>query len=225
MRVTVEANLAHDVIVKTILSWLNIRWFKGWDMQTDLSMLDRFYYRLQAQHACFAWVLEKIIGSPGPVFELGLGKGRTYDHLRRNLPGRDIYVFERDVRPIAECMPPSDFLVRGEIAETLPVYAQRFAGKVILAHSDVGDFAAEHNRAMGGLIAKILPPALAPGGYVFSDLDLGLPQFEAVPLPGGARESRYFIYRKPAIAKFETGNPAIPGPLEGPPDFGRRGPA
>ena len=31
----------------------------------------------------------------GPVLELGLGNGRTFDHLRERLPGRRIVAFDR----------------------------------------------------------------------------------------------------------------------------------
>jgi hypothetical protein len=159
--------------------------------------LEKLYFRLEAQHACLAWVFGQIAGLEGSVFELGLGMGRTYDHLRRNLPDRDIHVFERIVRPIPDCMPPDEFLVRGEIAETLPVYVERFAGRVVLAHSDVGDFTREHNRQMRALVAKVLPPAVMPGGFILSDLELDLPDFETVPRPAGARDGWYCIYRKP----------------------------
>ena len=55
-------------------------------MTADPSRLERLYYRLEAQHACFAWVFRELAALAGPVFEFGLGKGRTYDHLRRRLP-------------------------------------------------------------------------------------------------------------------------------------------
>jgi hypothetical protein len=166
-------------------------------MTRELSMLERFHFRLKSQYACFAWVLERIAAMPGPVFELGLGKGRTYDHLRLNLTGRDIYVFERDVRPMDGCMPPESFLVRGSIEETLPAYVRRFAGQVALAHSDVGDISLAHNEMMRELVPRVLPSALAPGGYLLSDLVLDIPGFEILPLPPDAVAGRYFIYRKP----------------------------
>jgi hypothetical protein len=159
--------------------------------------LEKLYYRLESQHACLAWAFGQIAGVPGVVFELGLGKGRTYDHLRLNLPDRHIYVFERTVEPIEDCMPPERFLVQGEIAETLPLYAERFRAQVILAHADTGSFSDDHNRRMSRLVAALLPPAMAPGGLVLSDLPLDLPGFEAVALPPGAREGRYHIYRRP----------------------------
>lgn len=169
-------------------------------MQKELSMLDRFHFRLKSQHACFAWVFEQIKHMQGPIFELGLGKGRTYDHLRRNQPGREIFVFERDVRPMEGCLPPDPYLVRGDIEVNLPVYVNRFAGKVVLVHSDVGDTSPEHNRMMSELVPRIAPPALMPGGYILSDLDLELPRFERLPLPPEAVPGRYFVYRKSAAA-------------------------
>jgi hypothetical protein len=169
-------------------------------MQPELSMLERFHFRLKSQYACFGWVLARVAAMPGPIFELGLGKGRTYDHLRRNLPGRDIYVFERDVRPIEGCLPPDPYLVRGNIEETLPVYVQRFAGQVAMAHSDVGDISLQHNQMMRALVPRLLPPALRPGGFLLSDLNLEIPGFDALPLPADAVPGRYFIYRKPAGA-------------------------
>jgi S-adenosyl-L-methionine methyltransferase len=163
-------------------------------------MLDRFHYRLKSQHACFAWVFEQMADMPGPVFELGLGKGRTYDHLRRNQPGREIYVFERDVRPIEGCLPPDPYLVRGDIEVNLPVYVKRFEGKVALVHSDVGDISLEHNQMMRELVPRIAPPALMPGGFLLSDLNLEVPGFVQLPLPPDAVPGRYYIYRKPLTA-------------------------
>ncbi|MGL6181282.1 MAG: class I SAM-dependent methyltransferase [Aestuariivirga sp.] len=169
-------------------------------MQTELSMLDRFHFRLKSQHACFAWVFAQMADMQGPVFELGLGKGRTYDHLRRNQPGREIYVFERDVRPIEGCLPPDPYLVRGDIEVNLPVYVKRFEGKVALVHSDVGDISLEHNQMMRELVPRIAPPALMPGGFLLSDLNLEVPGFAQLPLPPDAVPGRYFIYRKPLTA-------------------------
>ncbi len=60
-----------------------------------MSRLDSFIRRLKAQRACLGLAAELIRDVPGPLLELGLGNGRTYDHLREIMPGREIYVFER----------------------------------------------------------------------------------------------------------------------------------
>ncbi len=64
-----------------------------------MSRLDSFIRRLEAQRACLAVAAEMIGDLEGPVFELGLGNGRTYDHLRELLPGREIFVCERHLAP------------------------------------------------------------------------------------------------------------------------------
>ena len=51
-----------------------------------LSRLDSFIRRLEAQRACLNATPAWIEGLAGPILELGLGNGRTYDHLRRLHP-------------------------------------------------------------------------------------------------------------------------------------------
>ena len=50
---------------------------------------------------------------------MGLGHGRTYDHLRTYLPEREIYVFDREVDCFDDCIPPDDRMLLGDIADTL----------------------------------------------------------------------------------------------------------
>jgi len=161
-----------------------------------LTRLEKLLYRLEAQHAVLAWAFEQIADREGIVFELGLGKGRTFDHLRRHLPRRQIWVFDREIDAIPDCVPDPAFLIEGDIATTLPAAAARFESQVVLAHSDVGSFDHERNIAMAKVVSAGLPPALAPGGLVLSDLPLELRGTEEVALPPGARQDRYFIYRR-----------------------------
>ena len=163
----------------------------------DLSRLEVLYYRLEAQHACLRWAFDDISNRPGIVFEMGLGHGRTFDHLRRNLPGRDIYVFDREVDCFPDCVPADDRIFLGQLAETLPGAASRRAGQGAHAPADKGSYDPEKNRRMSALVSAGLPPAIAPGGLILSDLPLDIPAFERLPLPAGAREGRYHIYRKP----------------------------
>jgi len=73
-----------------------------------VSRLDLVILRLQAQRACLNWAKGAIAGQSGIVLELGLGNGRTYDHLRKHFPEREIYVFERNVGPHPDSMPPDN---------------------------------------------------------------------------------------------------------------------
>ena len=164
-------------------------------MANPVSRLEKLYFRLEAQVACLAFAFAEIETRAGIVFELGLGHGRTFDHLRKNLPSREIYVFDRQVDSYPDCTPDTDHIILGELSQTLAQTASRFAGKVILAHCDVGSFSSEHNKTMSTIVSAHLPPALADGALILSDLPLAVPGTTRLPLPPGAREDRYFIYR------------------------------
>lgn len=160
-----------------------------------VSWLERLLFRLQAQHACLAWAFQDIAEKPGPVFELGLGHGRTFDHLRKNLPDRDIYVFDREIDCFPDCTPDAVHMILGDLDETLPHAGKRFGPTVRLVHCDVGSYAAEHNTRMSALVSRCLAPCLAEGALVLSDLPLAIPGAAALPLPDGAPAGRYHIFR------------------------------
>lgn len=160
-----------------------------------LTRLDKLRLRLEAQNACLGWAFGKIAGRPGLVFELGLGHGRTYDHLRTHLPDRDIYVFDREIDCYEDCTPPSDRMFLGNIDETLKEAAERLPNQAILVHSDMGSYTEAHNSAMSALLGRLMPGVLAPGAIVVSDLPLAMVGATALPLPAGAQEGRYFLYR------------------------------
>src|SRR5947209_7077060 len=102
-----------------------------------MSRLDSFIRRMMAQRACLDLAVEMVRDVEGPMLELGLGNGRTYDHLREIAPRRDIFVFERAVAAHPDCIPPEDHLFLGDLLESLPKVWQRFHRQVALAHMDV----------------------------------------------------------------------------------------
>lgn len=163
---------------------------------SQLSRLEKTLYRLQAQHACLAFAFREIVDRPGAVLELGLGLGRTFNHMRRHLPDREIYAFDRANGAYEDCQPDAEHLILGEIEDTLPSLRPRLEGKVVLANSDLGSFDKESNRRVAAMSARLLPPMIAPGGIVMSDLPLELPGFESLDLPEGAQEGRYYLYRR-----------------------------
>ena len=93
-----------------------------------MSRLDSFIRRLEAQRACLEYAAGQIRDLPGPVLELGLGNGRTYDHLRELLPEREIFVFERAVNAHPDCIPDPAHLILGDVRATLPQARARLPG-------------------------------------------------------------------------------------------------
>lgn len=162
------------------------------------SRLEKTLFRLQAQHACLAFAFAAIEGLPGPIAELGLGHGRTYDHLRSLLPEREIYAFDRANDAYPDCQPPEPYLILGDVRETVPAMYPTLGGRVILANTDLGTYDASLNGTIGAMVSEILPPLMAPGGIIMSDLPLDLPDYERIALPPGAPMDAYQLYRRPA---------------------------
>jgi hypothetical protein len=160
-----------------------------------VSRLDINIRRLKAQRACLNLAAASIRDLPGPVFELGLGNGRTYDHLREILPGREIFVFEREVAAHPDCIPDRGHLLRGDFRDTLPEAAKRFAGRVALVHADVGSANPERDARLAAFIAGELPKLLTPGGIVAADRDVAFAGARALALPAGLEPGVYFMYR------------------------------
>jgi hypothetical protein len=159
-----------------------------------MSRLDSFIRRLEAQRACLGHAAAQIRNLPGPVLELGLGNGRTYDHLRELLPGREIFVFERAVNAHPACIPDAAHLILGDVLATLPQAHRRLPGPAALAHSDVGTGDAAQNAELAVGLSLALPPLLAPGAWVVSDQLLRTPALVAQPAPAGIDAERYFLY-------------------------------
>lgn len=160
-----------------------------------MSRLDSMIRRLRAQRACLDQAAALVSDLPGVVFELGLGNGRTYDHLRAICPTREIFVFERQVAADPDCVPDRDHLFLGDIHETLPAAAARFGRGVALVHSDIGTGDAAGNARIAAYLATQLPGLLCAGGVTVSDQDLGYAGAEALPLPEKVPPGRYFLYR------------------------------
>ena len=151
-----------------------------------MSRLDSVIRRQQAQRACLNRAAELVRDLRGPVLELGLGNGRTYDHLREILPEREIFVFEREVAVHPICVPDDEHLLLGDIHQTLPAAVARFGRSVPLIHSDVGTGDAGLNGRIAAFLSTQLPQLLCPGGVVVSDQDMAPEVIAGIPsvLPG-----------------------------------------
>jgi hypothetical protein len=160
-----------------------------------VSRLDSFIRRLEAQRACLDRAAALIAALAGPVLEFGLGNGRTYDHLRTILPGRDIFVFERTVAAHPDCVPPSDRLILGDLRDTLPASRDRFAGSAALAHLDIATVETEASLALAASLAQLIAPLLREGAIVVSEPPLVLAGWRALALPAGVKPGRYHLYR------------------------------
>jgi len=159
-----------------------------------MSRLDSFIRRLQAQRSCLDHAADLIRDLPGPILELGLGNGRTYDHLRERLPGREIYVCERHVAAHPDCIPPDRFLILGDVRETLPRARERIGTAVAFVHADLGSGDVQASLRQAAELAPLIAGLLLPGGIVVSDQALATPRLLPLELPVGVKPGRYFLY-------------------------------
>ncbi|MBD3664569.1 class I SAM-dependent methyltransferase [Sulfitobacter aestuariivivens] len=157
-----------------------------------MSRLESFRRRLSAQIDGLNWAATEIAGVDGDVLELGLGNGRTYDHLRQELPDRDIWVVDRLLQCHPSCIPPEEFFVQGEALDVLPALAARGV-RIALAHYDFGYGVKEKDVAEGTALSPLIAPLMVPGGLVVSQQPLvGLKQVRG---PDTIDPERYLFYR------------------------------
>ncbi|MEL6288665.1 MAG: class I SAM-dependent methyltransferase [Pseudomonadota bacterium] len=161
-----------------------------------MSRLDAFVHRVTAQRALIDHAVDALRDVEGVVFEIGLGNGRTFDHLRDRFPDREIYVFDRTARAHADSTPEEKFLIEGQLVETLPQAVARFKGTVALVHSDIGNQSSVHCANMQRLMNREIAAALAPGGILLSDLKLAFDDLKPLPRPAGIKPDWYDAWRR-----------------------------
>jgi hypothetical protein len=161
-----------------------------------VSRLDSFIRRLEAQRACLNLAAALVDELDGPALELGLGNGRTYDHLRQLCPDRPIYVCERQVAAHPDCIPPGELLLLGDMRNTLRAVRERLEDRVALAHLDAasGDIAA--SRALAQELAALVVPLLRPDAVLVSEPELTAAALVPLALPEGVAAGRYHLYRR-----------------------------
>jgi len=161
-----------------------------------VSRLDSFIRRLEAQRDCLNLAALLVRELEGEVLELGLGNGRTYDHLRQLFPERRIYVCERRIAAHPDCVPPAELLLFGDMRDTLQTPRARLASRIALAHlaPATGDVAA--SRALAAELAPLIVPLLRPGGVLVSEPAIDWDRLSPVALPKGVSPGRYHLYRR-----------------------------
>jgi len=159
------------------------------------SRLDAFIRRIAAQRSCLNAAAAAIAALDGPVLELGLGNGRTFDHLRALFPARDIFVFDVEVAAHPACIPDAGHMRLGDFRESLPAFSREGKPAAAFAHADIGS----PDRARDAALAAWLGPALAPllrhGALVACDRALTAAGWTEVGLPAGVAPGDYFMYR------------------------------
>ncbi|MFK7764994.1 MAG: class I SAM-dependent methyltransferase [Roseobacter sp.] len=158
-----------------------------------MSRLESMRRRLTAQIDGLNWAARMIDGLDGDVLELGLGNGRTYDHLREALPDRRIWVIDRILQPHPSCVPPEADFLQGE-AEEMLVSLKEKGAQIALAHYDFGFGVKDLDIAEGARLSPLITDLVVPGGLAVSQQPLvGLTQISG---PDTIDPKRYLFYRR-----------------------------
>ncbi len=162
-----------------------------------MSRLDSMIRRLKAQKAALELAAHHVEDRPGIVLEFGLGNGRTYDHMREILDGREIFVFDRQIAAHPSCVPPDGNLYLGDLFETLPRAIADLGATAVVAHLDIGTGDREASSALATRAAPMVLQLMASGGVVVSDQNLdGQAGLAPLPLPDGVDPGRIFLYER-----------------------------
>jgi hypothetical protein len=174
-----------------------------------VSRLDSFIRRMTAQRLMLEDAASRIVDVPGPVLDLGLGAGRTYDHLHALFPDREVFAFDAYVQAALGVLPDAHHLVLGDIRETLPVCLPRIGAPAALVHNDLGSADPVGNAAIAGWLAPAIEAVAAPGAVVVTSFALPLAGAEVLPLPEGVSPGRYHAFRLPrAVPSRAPADPA-----------------
>lgn len=164
-----------------------------------MSRLDSYIARLQAQKVLLEMAAAELRAAgervPGPVFELGLGNGRTFDHLRQLLPDRRIIAFDRALAANPASVPCPDDLVLGPIEETGRQFAERFGSIGALLHADLGNGTAATELELERWLPKVVLALVRPGALVITSTRLVDARLAETHLPPGIAPGRYYTYR------------------------------
>lgn len=158
--------------------------------------------RLLTQRSFLNHAANLIADIPGDVLELGLGKGRTWSHLRHLFPERRIVAFDHGLHAPRDLTPADADLVLGDFRETLPAWS----GAAVLIHADIGtgDGRGElgaTDAELATFVGREAARLLAPGGALVGDRDmtaagLTLQEGPDIVLPDGAPHWPYKLFRK-----------------------------
>ena len=156
-----------------------------------MSRLDSMLRRLTAQRDGLNWAAARIANQDGDVLDMGLGNGRTYDHLREIMPDRRIWVMDRVLQCHPDSTPPEQDFLQGEAEPMLQKLAAS-GHKMAMAHYDFGRGIKEDDVAEAARLSPLIAQVMQPNGLLISGQPLvGFNQIEG---PETIAPDRYLFY-------------------------------
>ncbi|KIC43631.1 hypothetical protein RA28_18440 [Ruegeria sp. ANG-S4] len=157
-----------------------------------MSRLDSMLRRLTAQRDGLNWAAAQIADMEGDVLDMGLGNGRTYDHLREILPDRRIWVMDRVLQCHPDSTPPAQDFLQGEAEPMLQKLAAT-GRRIALAHYDFGRGIKSEDVDEAAHLSPLIANVVKPGALLISGQPLV--GFDQIDGPETIAPDRYLFYR------------------------------
>ncbi len=157
-----------------------------------MSRLESMMRRLTAQKIGLEWAVDRTASLAGDALEIGLGNGRSYDHLREIATVRRIWVIDRILQCHHSCVPPEENFLQGEAGDMLTRLAAK-GRQIVVAHYDCGIGVKEKDVAEAAMLSPLIAAVMAPNGIIISGQPLvGITQMDG---PDGIAPDRYYFYK------------------------------
>ena len=160
-----------------------------------LSRLDSFIRRMSAQRLLLDHAADLIADLPGPVLDLGIGAGRTYDHLCALFPNREVFAYDSVLQSALGVLPDAQHMIVGDIRDTLSVSLDRIGDRAALIHNDLGSADAVGNAALAAWLAPAVLEVARGEAIVVSSFLLAFPRAKTLALPTGIAPGRYHVQK------------------------------
>lgn len=160
-----------------------------------MSRLDSFIRRMTAQRLLLDEAALLVAAIPGPVLDLGLGAGRTFDHLCMLFPDRRVFAFDVSPNVAFGAQPEPERMVLGDIRETLALALPRIGARAALIHNDLGSADAVGNAIVASWLAPAILAVARHDAIVVTSFPLAFSGAVALSLPAGVAADRYHILR------------------------------
>lgn len=148
--------------------------------------------RFTAQRDGLNWAASLIEGMEGDALDMGLGNGRTYDHMREIMPERRLWVMDRILQCHPSCVPPEDDFLQGEAEDGL-TRLKELGAKIMISHYDFGFGVKEKDVEEAARFSPLIAEVMGQNGVIVSGQPLvGL---EAIQGPDHIAPDRYYFYR------------------------------
>ncbi|MEM8854443.1 MAG: class I SAM-dependent methyltransferase [Pseudomonadota bacterium] len=158
-----------------------------------MSRLDSFIRRMSAQRLLLNAAAAHVADIDGPIIDLGIGAGRTFDHLCALFPDRDVFAFDTHLQSALTVLPPPERMVVGDIRQTLPFALPRLGARAALIHNDLGSADPVGNTALAHWLAPAILAVAQPNAIVVTSFLLPFESAVSLPLPEGVRPGRYHM--------------------------------